>query len=389
MEEYARSHGDGPIRVSALNKTAFIQSMWLGQFDPAESVLDEARSLAQSCGDRAGLAEGLVTRCNVSTSKAEFDEAVKHLGQLIDVGRELNRSFETAFGLVHSANAWTYLARFDKAWPAAQAARDFAREHGDLMHLGHTLAFSIPWSLLSFGDTEAARQAAEEARAVSSQIGDNIGLTMATYALSSIARWGGDFAGALGYLEQGLAGARRLGMPWVIAMFLGALCGTTVEGNPSRFEETLPIHREALAVLENPMGVLGGGIAWAELGECGLLIGELKQARQLFEKALAVRTPFMYLQRPRYLMGLARVALQEGQPEAAHQHLAEARAFVDERKLQWHRAPLAFWEAETQIGLAQPAAAADCFRSAQSAAQAMGLRPLAERAAAGLAELRA
>ncbi len=387
MEVYAQEHGDDSMRVSALNKAAYVESMWLGDFVSAERQLNQAGDLAQACNDRAGLAEGLVTRCNVETGRADFERAVEHLGQLVQIGRNLEREFETAFGLVHTANTWTYLARFDRAWPAAQEARNYAQDHNDLFHLAQALASSVPWCHLSNGDLPAAYTAADEAVAICRRISENIGLTQGAYMLATIARLRGDYAEALRHLQVGLAAAQELGLPFIVAMMLGAICGTSVEMDPARLEGTLEMHRQALQLLEHPMGLAGGSVAWADLGECALLVGQLDPAREMFEKGLAAHTPFMYLQRPRLLLDLARVDLETHDEDAARQHITAARSFIDEHQMGWQEPLVDLAEAEINAVFEQKEAALSRYQAALAGAAGMAMRPAMERARRGAAAL--
>ena len=50
-------------------------------------------------------------------------------------------------------------------------------------------------------------------------------------------------------------------------------------------DRTLKLHDEALILLENPAGMMGGGIGWVELGFCYLTVGNLEQAKSLSEKS--------------------------------------------------------------------------------------------------------
>ena len=252
---------------------------------------------------------------------------------------------------------------------------------GDLLHLAHVLSFPVPWCRLSFGDMEGARAAAQEAAEIGTRIGEHLGLSQAAYALACIDRWRGDYAAALEHLQTGLTAAQQMGLPFFIAIMLGAICGTTVEMDPSKLEETLPMHAQALQLLEHPMGVLGGGCAWADLGECALVVGQPATARSLFEKGLTVRTPFMFLQKPRFLAGLARVALQEGNPQGAQLWAEQAYAWVHERQMAWMQPAVELTRADVYGALARPAEARDSYRAAAAHAADMGMRPLAERLA--------
>jgi len=389
LELYAAAHSDGPAAVSALNKAARIQSMWLGQFETARVQLDRAQVLAEACNDRSGLAEGLVMRCSIATARADFDDAVQHLDQLVSIGQELRGDYETAFGLVHRANSWTYLARFDLAWPAAQAACDFTQSCGDLLHYSQALALPVAWCHISFGDLDAAHAAGLRAVEISGRLSENFGLVQAAHAVASIARWRGDYDRSLEHWGIGLAAAQQSGLPFIIAWMLGGICGTTHESDPAKLGDTSDLQQQALELLAHPLGGIGGGTVWADLGECELAAGRLSSARQMLENGLTERTPFMYLNRPRFLAGMARVELAGGNTSSASQHIASARAFVEEHNMRWCRPLVAMVEAEVAGALEQPALALDCYRKAQAEAHALGMRPLAASSQAAIARLRA
>ena len=124
------------------------------------------------------------------------------------------------------------------------------------------------------------------------------------------------------------------------------------------------------------MGMLGGGCAWADLGECALLVGDTAAARGFFEKGLSVRTPHMFLQKPRFLGGLASAALLEGNPEGALRWAEQARAWIEERQMAWLRPAIELTRAQVQSALSHPAAARECYQAAAAGAMAMGMRPL-------------
>jgi hypothetical protein len=114
-------------------------------------------------------------------------------------------------------------------------------------------------------------------------------------------------------------------------------------------------------------------------------VGNLDTAREVFHKGLTTPTMFMRLEKPRMLVGSARLALAEGQPQAAADFVAQARAFAVERKMKQVLPLIDLAEGDAQAALGQPAAALEAFERAEAQAAAMGMRPMTWKAQAGAA----
>ena len=137
MFHTAQEQDDVSMQVSALNKLGFVTALMQGQFP-------EAEQLARQSGDHAGLAELHVTYCYLRTSTGDFDDAIDHLTESAQIGRDLDLEEPKLFGLTHVANTLIYMTKFDEAWETAQEARLLAEEAGNKKWLSELMAFTIP-----------------------------------------------------------------------------------------------------------------------------------------------------------------------------------------------------------------------------------------------------
>ena len=91
MFHAAQDYEDLPMQVSALNKLGFVAALMQGQFPEAEQHLIEAESLANQCGDLAGMAELHMTYCYLRVPFGKFDDAVEHLGEVAKIGQDIGQ----------------------------------------------------------------------------------------------------------------------------------------------------------------------------------------------------------------------------------------------------------------------------------------------------------
>jgi hypothetical protein len=255
------------------------------------------------------------------------------------------------------------------------------------MHLSETLVFSYPFSQLSFGEVAAAYASVEQGIKIGLRIGDLFAVIQGSLLAGSIARWQGDMVLAMSHFERGLDAANSIGIPFAIVMLLAAKCGTLVEQDAANFEATREMHEQALKLLAHPVGTVGGGSAWADLGECALALGRHDVAREHFQKGLTAPTLMKHLNRPRFLVGMARVELAQGRADAATSFVAEARVFAEARKMLWWYPLISLAEADTNAAWLHDGSALACYRSAEAQASAMGMTPLAQQARQGMVRL--
>ncbi|MCC7353205.1 MAG: AAA family ATPase [Anaerolineae bacterium] len=335
MFHVAKDHSDIPMQVSALNKLSWVVALRLGQFPEDETHLSEAERLAREYNDLAGLAEHYWIRCMMCTATADFDGAMKHLSESVQIGRDLNLEEQLATGLAHVAGTLILMTRFDEAWQIAQEALRASEKVGNRENRANLLASDIPIYHIRNGDLETAYQIAEEAANIGAHIGSAYAESWATWTMGSIALQRGEYEHAVEILKRQVRVARLLeqSMPFPLVMGLGTLGTAYLEISDKLADKAFPYHAEALILLEHPAGLMAGGTTWADVGYCVLARGDTERAAQFFQKGLTQPTPTILLQKPFFLVGQALVALARSNLDDAASLAEGARTYAEERAM--------------------------------------------------------
>jgi len=373
---------DGPMQVSARNKTAFAVTMFHGDVEAAEKELADAVRVATACGDQGGLAEYHMNYCFIRLPLGIFDEAEHHLGAATRIGHDVGQKPLEVFGLTHTANTLTCMTKFDDAWEMAKRAMALADEIGDREHAAELRIFAIPMVQLRNGDPDAARRTAEEGLAIATRIGAAFPECMGAAMLGQLAHMRGAYEEALAHHAKGLGVARAFGMMYVVPMFLCSQGTIRLDISPTLRAEAEALHKEAIAGLDVPMGMYTSGSVFAEIGFCAMGAGKLDEALALFNRGLQGRSGMVELARPLNLLGSGLVALAQGRREDAGKLLAEAETLVEKAGMKHLRPLIAFAQAGRAAADPDPAAALAAFARAEDLAASMGMRPLRWQAAA-------
>ena len=316
--------------------------MMQGQFPEAEEHLVEAEHLANQCGDLPGLAELHMTYCYLRVPFGQFDDAVDHLEEVAKIGQNLDLEEPKLFGMTHIANTLTFLTRFDEAWQQSEEALQAAEELGNLKYQAEILTTPVAFYHMRNGDLNAARHAAEQGMNIASQIGAADSESAGSFVLGLIAWLEGEYQTALESQQRALQAGRSSGMPFLEAAALCALGTVYLDISAEFASKTMEYHKQALEMMEMPLGTTLGAMSWAEVGFCALAAGDVKDSSELFEKGLTISTSLKYLARPQLLVGSAFVALAKGDSDEAAKLVDEARQFAEERAMQNFYAFVAF-----------------------------------------------
>ena len=387
MIAFGEAHNDISLQVSGKNKLAKAVGLGMAQFEEALRLLDEAEQLAKTVNDLPGLAEGGMIQCAFCTARADFDGAVAFLGQAIKIGRQLEADEPRLYGLTHIANTYTFMALYDKAWETIQEAKALAQETGNRQYQAELLAFSIPMYHLRNGDVNQAYQTAHEAVQIANQIGAIPSMVTGNYVLGYLEQLKGRYEQAIKHYRTSIdAGGGSI--PYYDVATLCLLGSTYLEFGSAFIEKALAYHHQAENILmNNPIGGVMGSTAWAELGFCSMMAGNLEQAKTLFAQGLTTPTATMHLSRPRLLTGQAYVRLTEGDTETALQTLQEAKAYIEEREMKQELPSVDFAIGKVHLETGDFQRALEYFLKAEQCALALGFLPIVWQARVSIARV--
>ena len=375
MLAYGEAQADIPIQVSALNKSSQAL-MWQGRMEEAEHNLLRAEDLSRQHEDQAGLAEMFTIRCQVCSLAGDFPAVAKYMGESIELGRRLNIKEQMAYGLTHMTGALTNMTRFAEARATAVEAMQIIELTGALQHKVELLMVPIPIHHMLDGDLDAARAAAEEGLALSQRIGHILGECVCAFMLAYLAQLRGDYERAIAFGERSLEASRQTGLGMLQVYPLGVLGSVYQDISPALLSKIDEYHLQALGLLNSPMGVPAGGFAWADLGFCLLTKGDVDRASAILHKGLSTPTQMGLINRSRFRVGLAFVALAKGHLEEAAMHVDQARAYVDERRMRYLYPEVALAQGRVSAARGEPDAALEYFARAETAALEMTMRPM-------------
>lgn len=317
MMHEAEDYGDMPMKVSALNKLAFVTGAMQGQYPEAESHLVDAEDIARDCNDREGLAEMHMNYCALRIPFGRFDDAYEHLSEAAALGEALDKEEPRLFGLTHIANTKVCMTEFDDAWKSANEALDLARQFGNRQYESEILGESIPMCLPRQGEVDRAAEAARSAVEIGGKIGAAHGESIGAYLSAEICLMRGEYQRAIEYAERSVAAANGGGLFYISAPALSAAGMAHLEISADFKDKVIEAHMEAIRMMDMPFGEAYGAMIWAELGFCAMALGDGEQASEMFHKGLNHSNATQLLARPMHLVGSSFLSMGQGNMEDA------------------------------------------------------------------------
>ncbi|MBI4790728.1 MAG: hypothetical protein HY782_27180, partial [Chloroflexi bacterium] len=389
MLDVAKARNDIAMQVSALNKLSYVIALRLGQFPEAEKRLADAERLAREFQDGPGLSELFTLRCMMCTATADFQGVVRYMGESVQLARDSNVQAQIAMGLDHISSTQILMTLYDDAWPTAQEALQLSREVGNREHESSILAFTMPAYHLRMGDLDKANEVGQQGADLAQTIGSTYNQVWGYWLLGEIALLRGEYERAIAYYDRSVQASRPLEeeMPFMLVQPLSALGTAYLAVSRALADRVDEFHTRAAKLLEHPAGAMAGGTAWLDLGLSALMLGDVDRAGRLFEKGLTYPTMFMLLEKPRFLVGTALVDLAHGNVEDAKQHVSEARAYAEERRMKHLYPEIALGDARVSAACGDLDRALAQFSHAETLALEMKMRPAVLQARHGAARI--
>ncbi|QRN97056.1 tetratricopeptide repeat protein [Archangium violaceum] len=288
----------------------------------AEAALQKGR------GAPEGLrAKALLVAASLGTEQGDFAVARTHCLEALELLRPLGDLHGIAMSLSVLGNATRGLGDPVKARGYDEESLSLRRQLGDARGAAYVLR-KLGWDALARRDYAAARAYFEENVAIFRGLGDRMYFAAGLSDLGRMALAEGDFATARTRLEECLGLLRETGDPHEIAHCLTEL-GRVGLGEGDYPRATAPCD-EALAHYRALGAKTGIATALHVRGLVALRRGELALAESLFEESLSVcREQGDKCRIAASLVGLARLAGMQQQPDRAAGLLAAAQALLE------------------------------------------------------------
>lgn len=373
LADYADNSGRPSAKVTALNRLALNTAILRGDLKAARHYLDDAYTLATEVGDEFGLAQYHMNACTIAGLGGDIGASVVHDEETADWGRKLGADEIRVVGLTRLAENTVWLMDFDRAVPAVEEAIEAAREADN----EHSLAilYSLAASRLRFrdGDNEGALQLMLDNATTLDRYGSfylSLAQSVAGFLLYELGR----VEEALEHLRKARAtavGAHLVFFEAVAAAGLARVYATV--GMSEAMEETA---QSAVEGVSAPLGDYLASTVWAELGYAALAVNDLGAAEGHFEQCLDSSSASKFWEKPRALIGLARVHSRLGNPTPGHAFLDEAQTFLLEKAVRSFDPHLAHARGELVLVEGKPEEAADRLEAAGRLAAEQGCRML-------------
>jgi class 3 adenylate cyclase/tetratricopeptide (TPR) repeat protein len=330
MITLAQSVSDIDMEVSGLNKTGSLLALNMSRFNEGETYLNRAEKLSRASRNTHGIAEGTITRCMMCTAKADFEGVSYYMGDLIQISQETGDKEFISLALEHIAYSLTLMVKFEEAESKAFDALKASREAGELNHESVLLAEVLPIIELHRGNFNQALSYLEEGVAIAERIENSQSVLLGCWLAGDIYRMRGEYSQAIQFGKRSLDIALPLEnyVPYLVVLPLGLLGSIYLEINLKYHDEIHLYHDHALRLLENPVGMMAGGSAWADLGWCALMNDDLEIAETFFQKGLHSPSMFMHLEKARHLSGMAKFCFNKKELDQAEVYAKEASEYV-------------------------------------------------------------
>jgi tetratricopeptide (TPR) repeat protein/tRNA A-37 threonylcarbamoyl transferase component Bud32 len=298
-----------------------------GRADEATRFFEEARTLYDAAGDRAGVARSLNNLASAISDGPDTRRTKALYEEGLAIARAVGEQNLVARFLNNLAIQERRAGNLQASLRMNQESLAIRREIGDKVN-GAISLNNIGNVLLDMGNLSAASEHYEQSAAASREIGDRRGLARALFNQAEALRLQGNMARSLAVGRESLQIRRGIDDPASVATSLfGVGVSTALAGDLTGGARLLAEGLEMDRKLDRrrPMAY---GLFF--LGEVALMQGDLAQARRRHQEGLDIRTALGEKgTAAESRSAMAALALEEGQPPAAEMLAREAAAVFE------------------------------------------------------------
>jgi predicted ATPase/DNA-binding CsgD family transcriptional regulator len=312
--ELPHTGGQTAARAKAIRGAGTL-AVYQRDFTTASVLLEESAILYKELGDKRGLAGSLGELGWNKYWQNDLAAARTLLEESIVIAREVSDKRILAYLLRYLGWLSDMQSDFDGAFLLVKESEVLCRELGDKHGLADTLT-ALSRIVLYQGNPTQAEVLVQESLMLARDLHNKPDIADALYYLASSAEYQGEYGQAEALAREHLVLARELGDKYRIARALSSLGEYALyQGDFSRATTFL---EECLTLTKELGFKLNIALVLSLLGEFRLLQGDVVQATALHTEGLAlareVGSKFLI---GYHLVGLAKVAAVEAQPERA------------------------------------------------------------------------
>jgi len=374
MGEVAQQRSDPVLELASLMARATLLTMptAISDRDRAHTLAEQALSLAQDMDDKATEARLLWTMLRLHIFTDKLSEAIDYGERSLALARELNLRQQMAFTLTDLASQCYLLSgRLDQAKAALHEARDIWRELDNLPMLANSLS-TLCATLVFAGEYEQALALSEEAYQMSESIGNPWGQSHSRYKVG-YAFWElGQPEQAIAMMEDSLHLSEVSG--FIFPQAISRVDLALLYGELGAIERGMETVRMALAVTETKLPFVHG-YAMATLAYLHLLNGNLTEAKAALDQSkenLALEGyPVFFMPVP---ITDSKLALKQGDYERAIRVTEAILTDLRQFGMRLYIPTVLYIQAQALLAQGQDEAAHERLREARTAAEAIGSR---------------
>ncbi|MGB7858907.1 MAG: adenylate/guanylate cyclase domain-containing protein [Acidimicrobiia bacterium] len=367
--EFGRDHERPTARVSALNRLGWTAATLGADLEGAMGYLEDARTLAEECGDDVGLAEYHMTACFIASMGGQVADALEHDERTVELGEKSGVDYIRLSGIVRRATNYIALLDFENGMPAVEQGLEETREAGQ--EEGHAIieGFGVGLERLVRGELHQSLEIMERTNKTLERY-SSFYRGMNLRDMGAVLYEMGDLEGALARYVDCRRVADRQGQPFVA---VGGATGSALIYAELGMSDPIPELREvAEASFGRPMSDFLASTIWADLGTVSLFEADYERAAESFATGLQVSSTTQYIERPRLLCGQALTAIGLHDIDKAVTALDEAQRIIDDKRLEVYRAHVGHARGLTFLEQGDLEASAVALLEAQQKAMTFG-----------------